>query len=851
MIRTLWIVSLCCALYATAGEAPEPAPDRPGVTIEDLPLGRFRSQVERLQPDAKAQALVHLGRISHRAHDCSDLHADEHGGIYFACSSVPPPAPVQPAAGPRTRGISAAAVPIANQPSYHSKPGATNRIFLDFNGALLSGTVWSASTLDCRPFDTDGDETTFIDTEQAIIQQVWQRMAEDFAPFNVDVTTDPTVEGSKDRYTGTVLVTRRTDRNGVVITTVSTTGVAYGGVFGAVNYHTYWSPAFCFFDGLSSKEDWIAEISAHEMGHNLGLSHDGVASPSAAYYYGHTSWGPIMGAAFNCNVSQFSKGDYLNSNQSEDDLSIINTYLGYRSDDHGNVNASATAISGPALSSSGIIAQNSDVDVVSFSAGAGAVSITVASWRSPVDTSGGNLDVRLDLQDATGASIASANPSGAVDATITTTVAAGLYYLHVSNAGEGTPLANPPSGYTTYGSIGQWFLTGTCPPSTTPLPAATIAASDAAAAEPGSNTGTFTITFSSAAATATTVSFTVAGSAASGSDFTSFGTSVTVPASATTATLTVVPLDDAVFEGSETVVVTLASGIGYTVGSPASATVTIADDDPAPVVGVNASDPAAAEPANTGTFTLSCSRPSKLATTVAYSIGGSSTAGSDYTALAGSVVVPALSTSATVTVSPIDDAVYEGAETVVVTLVAGAGYSVGSPATASVTIADDEAAPVASIIASDAAASETNADVGIMTITLSRQAKAATTVAFTLGGTVSPGVDIATLPSSITFPPLSTSALLTVTPIDDAYYEGTETLTVSIGSGSGYSVGSPSTATITLADDEPATAPLTPEVAGGPSCGFGGLGVLLAAASLVFTRTRGGSRCQVRIRTRA
>ncbi len=109
----------------------------------------------------------------------------------------------------------------------------------------------------------------------------------------------------------------------------------------------------------------------------------------------------------------------------------------------------------------------------------------------------------------------------------------------------------------------------------------TVTATDATAGEPGTGqaTGTFTFTRTGYTAKALTVSFTVGGTAASGTDYTSIGTSVKFVAGSATATKTVTVLDDTAVEGDETVVVTLAGGNGYTISSPSSGTVTIQDDD--------------------------------------------------------------------------------------------------------------------------------------------------------------------------------------------------------------------------------------------------------------------------------
>jgi hypothetical protein len=109
----------------------------------------------------------------------------------------------------------------------------------------------------------------------------------------------------------------------------------------------------------------------------------------------------------------------------------------------------------------------------------------------------------------------------------------------------------------------------------------TVVASDASAGEPASGQGTGTFTFSRTGSTAAalTVNFSVSGTATSGSDFTSLGTTANFSVGSATATALVAVLDDILVEGNETVVVTLGAGAEYTLGSPAAATVTIQDDE--------------------------------------------------------------------------------------------------------------------------------------------------------------------------------------------------------------------------------------------------------------------------------
>ncbi len=222
----------------------------------------------------------------------------------------------------------------------------------------------------------------------------------------------------------------------------------------------------------------------------------------------------------------------------------------------------------------------------------------------------------------------------------------------------------------------------------------TVSATDATAAEAGLDPGTFTITRTGLTTSALIVNYTMSGTATNGTDYAAVSGSVTIAVSSSTATVTITPIDDSVYEGNETVILTLsANAASYSVSSPSSATATIADNEP--TVSVSASDAAAAEAGlDPGTFRIT--RSVGIITsplTVNYTMGGSAASGTDYTAPSGSVIIAANFTAATVTITPIDDSVYEGNETVILTLSANAAYGVGSPASATVTIAENESAP--------------------------------------------------------------------------------------------------------------------------------------------------------------
>jgi serine protease len=113
----------------------------------------------------------------------------------------------------------------------------------------------------------------------------------------------------------------------------------------------------------------------------------------------------------------------------------------------------------------------------------------------------------------------------------------------------------------------------------TPPNGVTITATDANAAEAATDPGVFTITRTGSTAAALSVTLAYSGGATNAVDYTSLPTTVTIPAGSTSATLTVTPIDDTTVEGAESVVAAVQNGSGYQVADPASATVSITDND--------------------------------------------------------------------------------------------------------------------------------------------------------------------------------------------------------------------------------------------------------------------------------
>ncbi|WP_051906603.1 Ig-like domain-containing protein [Methylomarinum vadi] len=445
-------------------------------TIEDLPNSNVKTKLKKLAVNKRQKALNWLHSFTFGDHDLKHLQIDDEGGVLYgdtfdmteladsAADSTDAPQSIAP----------------ADTFKLHSKPGATNVIFIDVDGHTLSGTAWNggSGSIDTLPFDTDGDNSSFSNMELAQIAEIWHRVAEDFAPFNVDVTTEQ--PASFGPTTGRILITRNKDASNNDMPYATAGGVAYVNVWGSSSYASYYSPALVYYNNLASFPPYIAEAAAHEMGHNLSLSHDGTST--ASYYSGHgsgfVSWAPIMGVGYYNNVTQWSKGEYTDATQTQDDIALIADRLTFRSDDHGNNMSSPTPlyidingtipVTSPetdpynlAPDNKGIIETRDDVDFFAFDAGAGPLSITVTpAWESFYRSSrrGANLDIQASLYNWDGQIIAESDPLDETDAQIVTTVASGQYLLSISGVG------NNVTPYSDYGSLGQYYISGSVVP---------------------------------------------------------------------------------------------------------------------------------------------------------------------------------------------------------------------------------------------------------------------------------------------------------------------------------------------------------------------------------------------------
>lgn len=383
-----------------------------------------------------------------------DLHFDAKGRPLYSCN-------MKIQVGPDT-------TPVTSTPSYpledtfklHSRPAATRKIYLDFNGHVTPAGIWNDPTgpdLVNAPWSIDASPD-FSDAEKAVVQETFRRVAEHFAPWNVDVTTeDPGVESLRKTSNG--------DLNYGIRVVIGPVDGEAGGVAHLNSFNSNEDdPCFVFtLPGFAANV--IAGIASHEVGHTVSLLHQGDlngTNPIAREYFGGhgsgaLSWSPIMGNGLR-PVNQWAKGEYQGANQKQDNLVAINNAnsgIPLVPDDHGGTMATATIAPGTSLTGGGIISNGADVDMIKIAAGKGALTIT-----PKVALTGPNLRLQIKVLNSTGATIGTYEGAGTAGnmapAPISVDLPAeGFYYIQMDGIGNGTGVTE---GYTDYGSIGYYSL---------------------------------------------------------------------------------------------------------------------------------------------------------------------------------------------------------------------------------------------------------------------------------------------------------------------------------------------------------------------------------------------------------
>jgi subtilisin family serine protease/Ca2+-binding RTX toxin-like protein len=239
------------------------------------------------------------------------------------------------------------------------------------------------------------------------------------------------------------------------------------------------------------------------------------------------------------------------------------------------------------------------------------------------------------------------------------------------------------------------------------LPVITVAATDADAAETllgtTPNPGQYTLTRTGPTTSSLTVNVSLTGTATNGTDYTTIPNTVTFAANSSTALVDLNVIDDSLVEAAETAILTVTSGTGYTVGTAASATVNIADNDLPVIIDLSANQTVVegiTSPQNV-TYTVTLSGDSTETVTVQYAtVNNTAIAGSDYTTTSGTLTFAPGVTSQDIIIPILNNSLNEAQETFNLTLSSPTNAQLGT-ATVTTTISDTLTAAVTTTLATN------------------------------------------------------------------------------------------------------------------------------------------------------
>jgi len=283
---------------------------------------------------------------------------------------------------------------MSQVPIYNSYPEAAPVIFLDFDGYTVSGTSWNYN----GPIYCGGSG---LNSNQ--ITEIFNRVAEDYRPFTINITTDST------KYLSAPV----NQRTRVVVTVTSDWYGSAGGV-SFVNSFTWGdnTPCFVFSQLLGYKTKNIAEAASHEAGHTLGLRHqssyDANCSKTSDYNTGagtgEMSWAPIMGVGYSRNLTTWYNGpSSLGCTEFQNDLDIITSTangITYRSDYQPTsfITAPTQVFTRNQFTASSIIVKNTDEDIFRFVLPSlKTFQLSAIPFNVGVGNAGANLDLKVSL----------------------------------------------------------------------------------------------------------------------------------------------------------------------------------------------------------------------------------------------------------------------------------------------------------------------------------------------------------------------------------------------------------------------------------------------------------------------
>ncbi|MBL8329787.1 MAG: hypothetical protein JNJ71_13130 [Rubrivivax sp.] len=323
----------------------------------------------------------------------------------------------------------------------------------------------------------------------------------------------------------------------------------------------------------------------------------------------------------------------------------------------------------------------------------------------------------------------------------------------------------------------------------------------------GAGVVNLSVTRSSGAGSSTVNFATASGTATSGADFTATSGQISFAAGETSKTIAVPILNDTAAESTETFTVTLSAPSGATLGSPASATVSIIDNDsppPAATLQFSASSYSVGESGGQVTITVTRSNGTGSASVNYATSAGTAAAGSDFTATSGTLSFASGETSRTFSVPILNDSTPESTESFNLSLSNPTGGAVlGSPATASVTITDDDSAGGVTVAFQRASLTVGEGATSVAVTVIRSSGVGTATVSFTtVNGSAIAGSDYTARSGTLSFAAGVTSRTFTVAILNDTLAEGAETFSIVLSSPVGATLGAIASTTVTITDND-------------------------------------------------
>jgi hypothetical protein len=334
----------------------------------------------------------------------------------------------------------------AQIPLLNSYPGAKATIYLDFNGQLIEGTIWNQrGTIHADSANLSSND----------IREIFNRIADDYHPFNINITTDSAVFEKAPVMQRTRIIFTPTSR-------------WYGNAAGAACIGSFsWgddTPGWVFTSLLGDNPKFIAACASHQIGHTLGLQHQSVydshCSKIADYNGGagtlENGWAPIMGIGYykNCTIWQTGPSAAgCDSLQSDIDIIAGNKNgFGFRADDYGDdyTKSEPVTIYNQHVSVRGVINKEDDKDAFSITIEQ-RVELQLNLVPDDVSKMENEPTIQVSLLNAKGEVITQYDPAKLKYIGIDKMLEAGQYYLIVNKNKQ--PRFNRPVFYALSGSL--------------------------------------------------------------------------------------------------------------------------------------------------------------------------------------------------------------------------------------------------------------------------------------------------------------------------------------------------------------------------------------------------------------